>query len=78
MLCGISEEAAVGKQRRLVLKLVVIAVIALDSLDLGARTKHEADALMQSVWDHLQDGLVTGTRATSSLLHDHSNGVRLV
>src|SRR3982074_1941218 len=51
-----SEQATCSEERRVVFELVVIAVIALDALDLVAGPEHESNPLVRGLRLHLEDG----------------------
>src|SRR5512137_852276 len=63
---------------RLVGALVVLAVVALDAVDLVLRPEHEADALVQLLRLHFQHRRPPRARAPARLLHHEADGVRLV
>src|SRR5487761_514052 len=72
------EEPARGEQRHVELEFVVVAVVALDALDLRARAEHEANALMQALGNHIEDRPMPGARAPSGLLDEVADRIGLV
>src|ERR1700722_10534670 len=75
---GRFEQASSAEQGRIELKVVVIAVIALDHLDLRPRAEHEADPLVDALRHDIEDRTVPGAGATARLLDQEADRVRLV
>src|SRR5260370_30709552 len=73
-----SEQATRSEERRIVFKLVVVAVIPLDALDLVAGPEHESNPLVRSLRLHLEDGLVARTGAAAGLFDEKADRVGLV
>src|SRR5690606_1749854 len=75
---GPPEQRALAEQRRIELEIVVLAVVALDPLDLRTRAEDETDAFVQAARRDLEQRLAAGARTASRLLDDESDRIRLV
>src|SRR6185369_6885379 len=77
-LRGAPQNVAAAEQGRFVFEIVVLAVIAFDTLDLRARAEYETDALMQAVGLDRQKRLATRARSSARLLDDEADRIGFV
>src|SRR5271166_5653314 len=75
---GRAEQPANSVKREVLSGLIVLTMVFLDALDLLGRTKHERDALVQTVGNYVEHSLPSGARQATGLLDEEGHRVRLV
>src|SRR5208283_4022245 len=75
---GRAEQPANSVKREVLSGLIVLTMVFLDALDLLGRTKHERDALVQTVGNYVEHSLPSGARRATGLLDEEGHRVRLV
>src|SRR5262249_8751610 len=71
-------QATRPEQGRLELEIVVIAVVALDSLDFRAGAEYQGDALVNVARGHLEQRFHARARPPARLLDDEADRIGLV